>query len=61
MSKLQGYDIWAGVQGIEYVTYESGEWVKYEDVKELEEEVARLCEENKRLEEEAKEWFMQRR
>ena len=49
MSKLRRWDIWAGVKGVQsYVTYEGvtyeGRWVKYEDVKELEEEIERLKE-----------------
>ena len=42
MSKLQRYDIWAGVQGIEYVTDSNGEWVRYEDARKLEEEIELL-------------------
>ena len=49
MSKLQRYDIWAGVQGIEYVTDSSGEWVHYEDAKKLEEENERLKKKNEEL------------
>ena len=43
MSKLLRWEVWVGPQP--EIDMENGEWVRYEDAKELEEEVERLRQE----------------